>query len=131
MAHSDRRPGDGCSGAKVRGGAEEGQATVELAAGATVIAFVALLGLQLLAAGYAAVMADHAAEAGALALANRRTVGEAARSAVPGWPRSATRVEIEGGAVRVTLVPPSPLPFLRRRLAVTGRAAVRRPAWDR
>ena len=34
-------------------------------------------------------------------------------------------------AVRVTLVPPSPLPFLRKRLAVTARATARRPAWDR
>ena len=115
----------------MRGGPEEGQATVELAAGAVEVAFVALLVLQLLAAGYAAVMADHAAEAGALALANRRSVQDAARSAVPAWPEKATRVEIEGDAVRVTLAPPSPLPFLRRRLAVTGRAAVRRPAWDR
>jgi hypothetical protein len=114
----------------VRRADEKGQATVELAAGAVVIAFVALLVLQLLAAGYAAVMADHAAEAGALALADRRAVGDAARSAVPAWPDAATRVEIEGDAVRVTLVPPSPLPFLRKRLAVTGRAVVRRPAWD-
>jgi hypothetical protein len=115
----------------VRGGAEEGQATVELAAGAVVIAFAALLVLQLLAAGYAAVMADHAAEAGALALANRRTAADAARSAVPAWPDKAIRVENEGDAVRVTLVPPSPLPFLRKRLAVTARATARRPAWDR
>jgi hypothetical protein len=115
----------------VRSGAEDGQATIELAAGAVLIAFVALLVLQLLAAGYAAVMAGHAAEAGALALANSRTVDDAARSAVPAWPEKATRVEIEDDTVRVTLVPPSPLPFLRERLAVTGRATARRPAWDR
>jgi hypothetical protein len=110
---------------------ESGQATVELAGGAVVVALVALLLLQLLAAGYAAVMADHAAEAGALALANGRAAGDAARSAVPAWPDAATRVEVEDDAVRVTLVPPSPLPFLRKRLAVTARAVVRRPAWDR
>jgi hypothetical protein len=115
----------------MRRGEEVAQATVELAAGAVVTAFVALIALQLLAAGYATVMADHAAEAGALALANRRAVEHAARSAVPAWPKKATRVEVEGDEVRVTLVPPSPLPFLRRRLAVTGRAAARRPAWDR
>jgi hypothetical protein len=106
------------------------QASVELLAGAAAVLAAALVALQLLAAGYAAVMADHAAEAGALALANRRAVPDAARSAVPAWPDAATRVEIEGDAVRVTLVPPSPLPFLRKRLAVTGRAVVRRPAWD-
>jgi hypothetical protein len=115
---------------------ESGQASVELAAGAAVTVVVALLALQLLAAGYAAVMADHAAEAGALALANGRAPAEAARSAVPGWPQGASRIQIEGNAVRVTLVPPSPFGYLRGHLAATGRAVVRRPLadagrWDR
>jgi hypothetical protein len=108
-----------------------GQASVELVAGATVTLVVAVLALQLLAAGYAAVMADHAAEAGALALANGRGAAGAARSAVPGWPEGATRVRVQGGAVQVTLIPPSPFPFLRERLSATARAVVRRPAWDR
>jgi hypothetical protein len=115
---------------------ESGQATVELAAGAAVTLVVALLALQLLAAGYAAVMAGHAAEAGALALANGRAPADAARSAVPGWPSGASRIQIEGNAVQVTLVPPSPFGFLRGRLAATGRAVLRRPVadagrWDR
>jgi hypothetical protein len=108
--------------------AADGQASVELAAGAVVTVAAALVALQLLAAGYGAVMADHAAEAGALALANGRPVADAARGAVPGWPDRAARVRVDGDTVRVTLVPPSPLPFLRGRLASTGRAVVRRPA---
>jgi hypothetical protein len=107
---------------------ETGQASVELVAGALATMLTALVALQLLAAGYAVVMADHSAEAGALALANGRAAGEAARSAVPGWPDRATRIRVEGDAVVVTLVPPSPLTFLRERLTVTGRAVVRRPA---
>jgi hypothetical protein len=113
------------------------QASVELVAGAVVTLLVALLAFQLLATGYAAVMADHAAEAGALALANGRAAADAARSAVPAWPDAATRVRTEGDTVEVTLVPPSPLPFLRGHLSTTGRAVVRRPAadarlrWDR
>jgi hypothetical protein len=87
-----------------------------------------LLALQLLGAGYAAVMADHAAEAAALALANGDRPGGAARAALPGWPHGATRVEVRGDAVAVTLRPPSVFGFLRRRLSVTGRAVVRRPA---
>ena len=110
------------------GPAQAGQASVEVVAGAFVAILAALVALQLLAAGYAVVMADHAAEAGALALANRRSAGDAARSAVPGWPEHATRIRVEDGAVAVTLVPPSPLAFLRERLTVTGRADVRRPA---
>jgi hypothetical protein len=113
-----------------------GQASVELAAGAAVALMVSLLALQVLAAGYAAVMADHAAEAGALALANGRPAADAARSAVPGWPQRAAHVQVEGDMVRVTLVPPSPFAFLRGRLSATGRAVVRRPVasagrWDR
>ena len=104
---------------------------MELAAGAAAAVLVGLVALQLLAAGYAAVMADHAAEAGALALANGRSPGAAARSALPGWPAHATRVRVEGGAVEVMLVPPALFPVLRERLSATGRAVVRRPAWDR
>jgi hypothetical protein len=103
---------------------------------ASVAVVVSLLALQLLAAGYAAVMADHAAEAGALALANGRPAADAARSAVPGWPHGAAHVQVEGDTVRVTLEPPSPFAYLRGRLSATGRAVVRRPfanagRWDR
>jgi pilus assembly protein CpaE len=111
--------------------ADTGQASVELVGGAAVAILAGLVALQLLAAGYAAVMADHAAEAGALALANGREPAAAARSALPGWPAGRTRVRANGGAVEVTLTPPVAFSALRERLSATGRAVVRRPAWDR
>ena len=107
-----------------------GQASVELVAGALGLMLAGFVAFQLLAAGYAAVMAGHAAEAAALALANGRAPEDAADAAVPGWPRHAERVRREGGRVFVTLVPPSPLGFLRERLAVTSEAAVRLPPGD-
>ena len=110
---------------------EAGQASVELAAGAAIAIVTGLVALQLLAAGYGAVMADHAAEAGALALANGREPAAAVRAAVPGWPAGATRVRVEGGAVEVTLAPPALFSALRERLSATGRAVVRRRAWHR
>jgi hypothetical protein len=107
-----------------------GQASVELVGVAGALLVASLIGFQLLAAGYAAVMADHAAEAAALALANRRPPAQAAADAVPGWPRAALRVRRDRGSVAVTLLPPSPLRILRGRLAVTGRATVSTPAGE-
>ena len=104
---------------------ERGQASVELVAGAVLAMLVGALALQLLAAGYAAVMADHAAEAGAIALANGHPVAPAARSAIPAWPERASRVQVDRDVVEVRLVPPVALPFLRGRLSATGRAVVR------
>jgi hypothetical protein len=112
----------------VRGSAaNRGQASVELIGGAVGLLLAGLVAFQLLAAGYAVVMADHAAEAAALALANERDATDAARASVPGWPHGAARVRTRGDHVFVTLLPPSPLDFLRDRLAVTGEAAVRLP----
>ena len=103
---------------------QRAQASVELVGGIVVLLLAATIGFQLLAAGYAAVMADHAAEAAALALANDREPAAAARAAVPGWPRSALRVHAAAGRVAVQLSPPSPLTFLRGRLELTGEAVV-------
>jgi len=103
----------------------DGQASVELVGGLAALLLVGLVAFQLLAVGYAAVMADHAAESAALALANGHDPEAAARGAVPRWPGKGLRVARAGARMRVTLVPPSPLGFLRRRLAVTGEAAVR------
>ena len=102
-----------------------GQASVELVGGLAAVLLGGLVAFQLLAVGYAAVMADHAAEAAALALANGHDPKAAVRSAVPGWPGSAVRVVRARGRVSVTLTAPSPLGFLRDRLALTGEAAVR------
>ena len=103
-----------------------GQASIELVGGLAVVLLSGLVAFQLLAVGYGAVMADHAAEAAALALANGHDPEAAVRSAVPGWPRGALRVApARGGRVTVTLRAPSPFGFLRDRLALTGEAAVR------
>jgi hypothetical protein len=114
-----------------------GQASVELVAATVVVLLAGLVGFQLLAAGYAAVMADHAAEAAALAVANGREPERAAVRALPAWPQRALSVERHGGHVRVRLVPPSPLRFLRGRLSVSADATVRprassagTPAWQ-
>ncbi len=104
-----------------------GQASLELLGGTVAALFAGALGLQVLGAGYAAVMADHAAEAAALAVANGAPPREAALAALPGWPSGALRVRHAGGHVTVTLVPPSPLPFLRGRLEIDSRASVRAP----
>jgi hypothetical protein len=105
-----------------------GQASLELVAVAAALLLASLIAFQLLAAGYAAVMADHAAEAAALALVNRKPAADAAADAVPGWPRSAMLVRRERGTVVVTLLPPSALRALRGRIAITGRASVLPPA---
>ncbi len=106
-------------------GREEGQATVELVAALPALLLAGLLALQLLAAGYALTLADGAAEAGALALAAGRPAAGAARGALPGWARDDVDVSVRGGTVTVRLRPPSPLPVLADRLAVSSSAAAR------
>jgi hypothetical protein len=103
----------------------DGQASVELAGGVAAVLLLAFIGFQLLAVGYGAVMADHAAEAAALALAVGDDPDTAAAAAVPGWPKDALRVRSALNRVEVTLLPPTALSFLRGRVAVTGVAVVR------
>ena len=105
-----------------------GQASVEMLGATVALLLAGLIAFQLLAAGYAAVMADHAAEAAALALVNGRQPRAAAEQALPGWPARALRVRAEGGRAVVTLVPPSPLAFVRDRLSFTAEATARTPA---
>lgn len=104
-----------------------GQASLE--ALALIPAFIALgLGLlQLLAVGYASVLAGSAAEAGALALARGENPRAGARDALPGWSAARARVKVHAGRVEVHLRPPSPLRALAKRLEVTGTAAVEAP----
>jgi len=104
---------------------EGGQATVELAVALPVLVLAGLVALQLLATGYALTLADGAAEAGALALAAGRPAASAARDALPGWAEDDVAVSVEGGRVSVRLRPPSPLPALADRLAVTSSAQAR------
>jgi hypothetical protein len=104
-----------------------GQATVETVALMPAIVLAGLAALQLLAVGYASVLAGNAAEAGALALAAEADVRAAAREALPGWSQARARIDVEGGRVEVRLRPPSPLQSLAETLEVTGEATVEGP----
>jgi hypothetical protein len=99
-----------------------GQATVELVAILPLAAAVGLAVLQLLAAGAAAELAGHAAEAGAVALLERQDPAEAARASVPGWSRRGLRVEIDHRRVAVRLRPPSLIPPLAAALVAESSA---------
>ena len=103
---------------------ERGQASVELLGAVPALLLLGLVVFQLLAVGYAAVLAGDAAEAGALALAGGRDAVASARAAVPGWSRARMTVSARDGEVRVAMRPPSPLALLARRLEVHSSAAV-------
>jgi hypothetical protein len=105
--------------------AESGQATVELVAAVPALLLAALLALQLLAAGYALTLADGAAEAGALALAEGGSAAEAARHSLPGWADDDVTVSVSGDEVSVRLRPPSPFGTIADHLAVTSTASAR------
>jgi hypothetical protein len=105
--------------------AERGQATVELVAALPALLLAGLVALQLLAAGYAMTLADGAAEAGALALASGGSATEAARGALPGWAKEDVSVSVDGSEVSVRLLPPSPIPALAERLAISSSASAR------
>jgi hypothetical protein len=97
---------------------------VELLGALPALLVVGLVVLQVLAVGYAKVLAGDAAEAGALATAGGANAERAARDAVPGWSRAGMRVRVAGGQVRVTMRAPSPLRALGRRLEVGATASV-------
>jgi hypothetical protein len=122
-----RSPGARSALSRCRGriAGEQGQSTVELVAALPALLLAGLLALQLLVTGYTLTLADGAAEAGALALASGRPAVAAARDALPGWAEDRVEVEVSGGRVTVRLPPPSPLPALAGRLAVTSTAAAR------
>ncbi|MEY2442002.1 MAG: hypothetical protein QOJ46_1428 [bacterium] len=91
---------------------ESGQASIELVMVAPLIVLVVLAAAQLLAAGAAGELADHAAEAAAVAVLQGADPKAAARDAVPGWSRERMNVRVDGQKVRVRLQPPSPIPAL-------------------
>ncbi|HYH59862.1 MAG TPA: hypothetical protein VD790_11695 [Thermoleophilaceae bacterium] len=105
---------------------QRGQAAVELVAAIPLLLVVGVAVAQLLAVGYAAVLAGNAAEAGALALAARADPKATVRAALPGWGRAGARVEVSGGRVSVRLRPPTLLGALGRRLEVGSTASVAR-----
>ena len=106
---------------------QRGQATIELLAGLPLILAIALAVAQMLAVGYASVLAGNAAEAGALRLAGGGDARAAARAALPGWSRARGRVAVTGGEVTVRLRPPTLLRALARRLEVSAEARVEAP----
>ena len=103
---------------------ERGQAAVELLAVLPAVLLVALAVTQVMAVGYASVLAANAAEAGALALAGGGDARAAARAALPGWSRARGQVAVKSGEVTVQLRPPSLVPALGRRLQVFAVARV-------
>jgi hypothetical protein len=84
-----------------------GQATIEVVGMLPLLALVGVAVLQLLAAGAAHEYAGHAAEAGAIALADGRDAEDAARAAIPGWTRRRLEVRVDGRRVHVRLRPPA------------------------
>jgi len=99
-----------------------GQAAVELVALLPLVVAVALAVLQALAAGLASELAAHAAQSGAVAVAEGRDGAAAARAALPGWAHARLAVEVHGARVHVRVTPPSLLPGLGRRLAADASA---------
>ena len=108
------------------GGREHGQASIELLGGLPALLILGLVIFQLLAVGYAAVLAGNAAEAGALAIAGGGDARAAARDAVPGWSHARMRVTSNRDSVEVEMRPPSPIDALSRRFAIRAQAAVAR-----
>jgi hypothetical protein len=101
---------------------QRGQASIELLAGVPALLIAALVALQMLATGYAASLADGAAEAGALAAAAGTGPRAAARASLPGWARGGAEVRVSGDRLSVSLPPPSLIGALGERLRVSSTA---------
>jgi hypothetical protein len=99
-----------------------GQSTVEVVGLLPVLLAVALGAAQLLAAGVTNEVADHAAEAGALAVLQGGDPADAARRSVPGWARERVAVEVSGSRVSVSVRPPSPFASVATRLTAHATA---------
>jgi len=110
-----------------RAGGEGGQASIELLAGLPALLLAALVAAQLLITGWAATLADGAAEAGALARAAGHDPEAAVRAALPGWAGQDVGVEAREGWVTVRIRPPAAVPGLGGALEVDSRAWVRPP----
>jgi hypothetical protein len=112
-----RRRRSACRLADVRG-----QSTVEIVGLLPILLAVVFGAAQLLAAGVANEVADHAAEAGAMAMLQGGDPADAARAAAPGWARDRVEVDVSGRRVAVTVRPPSPFPPLADRLTAHASA---------
>jgi len=87
-----------------------------------VLAVAGVAILQLLAAGIAQELAGHAAEAGAVAIAQDRDPVTAARESLPGWGRDRVQVRVRGSRVRVRLRPPAVMRRVAELLTATAQA---------
>jgi hypothetical protein len=99
-----------------------GQASVEVAALLPMLALAGLAVMQLLAAGVAGEYAGHAAEAGAVAIAQERDPETAVREALPAWSRRRLEVQVHGRRVRVRVRPPAVVRRVGDLLAATAEA---------
>jgi hypothetical protein len=103
-----------------------GQATVEVVGMLPLVAVVAFAALQALAAGLAAELADHAAEAGAVAILEGADPRDAAERAIPGWSGAHVDVSVRSKTVRVRVRPPAVLRSVGDLLASTAEAKAER-----
>src|SRR3954451_13487473 len=103
-----------------------GQSSVEVVAMLPLVAILAFAVLQVLAAGLAAELADHAAEAGAVAVLEGADPHKAARKAIPDWSGAHVDVSIHGKQVRVRVRPPALVPGVGDLLASTAEAKAAR-----
>ena len=101
---------------------QSGQASIELVALVPLLLLVVLGAAQLLAAGAGRELADHAAEAGAVAVLQGGDAAAAARTAVPGWSSGRLDVAVQRRHVRVRLRPRAFLPALAELLESSGEA---------
>jgi hypothetical protein len=106
---------------------ERGQASVELLGFVPAVLILALVVMQLLSIGYAAVLAGNAAEAGALALAAGADPHAGVREALPGWSRARARIAVDDGRVEVRIRPPTLLRPLADEIEIEADAAVEEP----
>lgn len=107
---------------------QRGQSTVEMTALLPALVGAGLVLLQVLAAGMAAEYADHAAEAGAVAILQGRDPARAARAALPSWSTRRMEVAVSGRRVRVRVQPAALADSLGARLAATSEAHAGPPA---
>ena len=101
-----------------------GQATIEALAGVTAMVVTGMIGLQMLAVGHAASLADGAAQAAAIAAVNGRSADRAARRAMPDWAAGRAEVIRTGGSIRVWIDTPSLIGPVARMLRVSSTAHV-------
>ena len=108
-----------------------GQASVEAVTLLPLLAVVVAAVLAVFAAGAASEAADAAAHSAAVALLQGGDPKAAARETLDDCPRRATRVDVQGARVTVTVRPRVPIPFLAAALearTTADTATAARPA---